>query len=107
MQNSSISTYYNSVDFISSYNKKSASFHGVGGDFNYNNSQYKLTYEYGTIYTKQPPMSEDAKREKLHLKYGYSLNNYKINLNYINIINDDQTITDNGRAYAQQSTFSR
>ncbi|MFT5835771.1 MAG: hypothetical protein ACI9RG_000664 [Sulfurimonas sp.] len=105
--NSSITTYYENKNFNASVQKDDSVVYGVGAAINYENSQYKLTYEYGDTNTKQPPLSEDLKTEKLFLKYGYTFNDtFKANINYINIINDNIAITDNGRAYGAGLTYN-
>ena len=103
---SSISTYYEDKTFSNSTQKKDGTVYGVGADIHYNNSTYKLTYESGDTNTKQPPLQKDLKVDKLFLKYGYRFNNdFMINLNYINILNDNIAITDEGKAYGVGLTY--
>jgi len=97
---SSIVTYAESKDFKNSVQKDDGVVYGIGADIHYDNSAYKFTYEYGDTNTKQPPLKEDLRTDKLFLKYSYDFqNNFELNVNYINILNDNIAITDGGQAY--------
>ncbi len=97
---SSIVTYAESKDFKNSVQKEDGVVYGIGADIHYDNSAYKFTYEYGDTNTKQPPLKEDLRTDKLFLKYSYDFqNNFELNVNYINILNDNIAITDGGQAY--------
>ncbi len=104
---SSLSTYFESKDFTNSKQKKDGVVYGVGADIHYNNSKYKFAYEHGDTNTKQPPLKKDLKFDKLFLKYGYKFNDsLEMNVNYINILNDNLAITDNGRVYGLGATYT-
>nr|WP_321267350.1 hypothetical protein [uncultured Sulfurimonas sp.] len=97
---SSISTYYENKTFTSSLQKKDGVVYGIGADVHIDNSEYKAAYEYATTNTKQPPLDKNLNLEKLFLRYGYSFNDkFQVNFNYINIIDDNIAITDNGKTY--------
>jgi len=103
---SSIITYVESKDFENSVQKEDGIVYGIGADIHYDNSAYKFAYEYGDTHTKQPPLKEDLKTNKLFLKYNYDLqNNFEFNLNYINILNDNIAITDGGQTYGAGITY--
>ena len=103
---SSIITYVESKDFENSVQKEDGIVYGIGADIHYDNSAYKFAYEYGDTNTKQPPLKEDLKTNKLFLKYNYDLqNNFEFNLNYINILNDNIAITDGGQTYGAGITY--
>ena len=94
---SSIVTYVENKNFENSVQKEDSIVYGIGADIHYDNSAYKITYEYGDTNTKQPPLKEDLRTDKLFLKYSYALqNDFKFNINYINILNDNIAITDGG-----------
>ncbi len=104
---SSLSTYYESKKFSNSTQKEDGVVYGVGADIHYKNSKYKLAYEHGDTNTKQPPLKEDLKFDKLFLKYAYEFNeDFEANINYINILNDNIAITDNGAGYGLGLTYN-
>jgi len=97
---SSISTFYENKFFSNSKQKDKGDTYGVGIDIHYDNSAYKIIYENGYTNTIKPPLKENLKTDKLFLKYVYKFNdNIKMNLNYINILNDNIAITSGGKAY--------
>jgi hypothetical protein len=103
---SSIVAYVESKDFENSIQKKDGKVYGIGADIHHANSAYKLTYEYGDIHTKKPPLKEDLKTNKLFLKYSYDFqNDFLFNINYINILNDNIAITDGGQSYGAGVTY--
>ncbi len=104
---SSIVTYVESKDFENSVQKEDGIVYGIGADIHYDNSAYKLTYEYGDTNTKQPPLKEDLRTDKLFLKYSYALqNDLEFNINYINILNDNIAITDGGQTYGAGLSYN-
>ncbi len=104
---SSVSTYYENRTFTNSKQKKDGVVYGVGADIHHNSSEYKFAYEHGHTNTKQPPLNEDLKIDKLYLKYAHTFNDsYKINVNYINILNDNIAITDNGKVFGAGITYN-
>jgi len=97
---SSIVSYIESKNFDHSLQKEDGKVYGIGADIHLDHSEYRFAYEYGDTHTKQPPLKEDLKTNKLFLKYSYDLkNNFKLNINYINILNDNIAITDGGQSY--------
>ena len=97
---SSVITYIESRDFDNSVQKEDAKIYGIGADIHYVHSEYRFAYEHGDTNTKQPPLKEDLRTDKLYLKYSYDFqNNFKFNLNYLNILNDNIAITDGGQTY--------
>ncbi len=97
---SSVSTYLESKSFTNSKQKEDGITYGVGADMHYKDSAYKITYEHTDTNTKQPPLPYDLKIDKLFLKYGYEFNDtFRVNLNYISILNDNLAITDGGNIY--------
>ena len=103
---SSVSTYFENKSFSNSIQKNNAKVYGVGVDIHHDNSAYKFTYEHGDTKTKQPPLNKDLKIDKIFLKYTYKIDNtFELNLNYINILNDNIAITDNGKAYGAGLTY--
>ena len=97
---SSIVTYIESKDFDNSVQKEDGKIYGIGADIHLDHSEYRFAYEHGDTNTKQPPLKEDLITDKLFLKYSYDFqNNFKFNLNYINILNDNIAITDGGQTY--------
>jgi len=97
---SSVVTYVESKSFENSVQKEDGIVYGIGADIHLDNSAYKLAYEYGDTNTKQPPLKEDLRTDKLFLKYSYDLqNDFEFNANYINILNDNIAITDGGQTY--------
>ena len=103
---SSIVTYVESKDFENSVQKDDGIVYGIGADIHLDNSAYKLAYEYGDTNTKQPPLKEDLRTDKLFLRYHYDLqNDLEFNINYINILNDNIAITDGGQTYGAGATY--
>jgi hypothetical protein len=103
---SSIVTYAESKNFENSVQKEDGIVYGIGADIHHDNSAYKLAYEYGDTNTKQPPLKEDLRTDKLFLKYSYTLqNDLEFNINYINILNDNIAITDGGQTYGAGATY--
>ncbi len=97
---SSIVTYIESKDFDNSVQKEDGKIYGIGADIHLDHSEYRFAYEHGDTNTKQPPLKEDLITDKLFLKYNYNFqNNFKFNLNYINILNDNIAITDGGQTF--------
>jgi len=104
---SSIVTYVESKSFENSVQKEDGVVYGIGADIHYDNSAYKLAYEYGDTNTKQPPLKEDLRTDKLFLKYSYALqNDLEFNINYINILNDNIAITDGGQTYGAGLSYN-
>ena len=103
---SSVVSYVESKSFKNSVQKEDAVVYGIGADIHYENSAYKLTYEYGYTHTIQPPLSENLRTDKLFLKYSYDFeNDFEFNMNYINILNDNIAITDGGQVYGLGVTY--
>ncbi len=103
---SSIVTYVESKNFTNSVQKEDGVVYGIGADIHHDNSAYKLAYEYGDTNTKQPPLKEDLRTDKLFLKYAYDFqDDLEFNLNYINILNDNIAITDGGKTYGAGITY--
>jgi hypothetical protein len=95
-----VSAYYENKDYSNSLQKEDGRVYGIGADIHYNNSEYKITYEDGKANTKQPPLSKDLENKKLFLRYAHNfVNKISFNINYINILNDNIAITDNGKTY--------
>jgi len=104
---SSIVTYVESKNFKNSVQKEDGKVYGIGADIHYDNSAYKITYEYGDINTKQPPLKDDLRTNKLFLKYSYNFqNNFTFNVNYINVLHDNIAITDGGQAFGAGLTYN-
>jgi hypothetical protein len=96
-----IHSYYESKSFKNSVQKNDGNVIGLGANIMLDKSSYKFTYEHGDTNTKKPPMKKDLRVDKLFLKYAYTINDYfKININYINILNDNIAPTAHGKAYA-------
>jgi len=103
---SSATTYFEHKTFSHSLQKEDGNIYGVGADIHYGNSEYKFVYEYGDTNTRQPPLKEDLKTQKLFLRYMYRFNDtVMMNMNYIKILNDNIAITDNGTAYGAGITY--
>ena len=96
---SSVSTYYENRTYYNSIQKEDAFTYGVGADIHHNSSAYKLAYEYAQANTKQPPLTKDLINRKIFLRYRYGFKGLKLNINYINILNDNIAITSGGRVY--------
>ena len=47
--------------------------YGVGADIHHKNSEYRVTYEYATSDTIQPPLDKNLKNNKLFTKYSFNL----------------------------------
>jgi hypothetical protein len=103
---SSATTYFEHRTFSHSVQKEDGNVYGVGADIHYNASEYKFVYEYGDTNTRQPPLKEDLKTQKLFLRYMYSFNDVvTMNMNYIKILDDNIAITDNGTVYGAGVTY--
>ena len=103
---SSIVTYIESKDFDNSVQKEDGKVYGIGADIHLDHSEYRFAYEYGDTNTKQPPLKEDLRTDKLFLKYSYDFqNNFEFNVNHINILNDNIAITDGGKTYGVGITY--
>ena len=103
---SSIVSYVEHKNFKNSVQKEEGNVYGFGADIHHERSAYKFAYEYGYTNTKQPPLKEDLQTNKLFLKYSYDFqNDFKFNMNYINILNDNIAITDGGQAYGLGVTY--
>lgn len=103
---SSISTYYELRDFSNSVQKYDGSLYGIGADIHYKDSEFRLAYEKGDARTKQPPLTEDLKNEKLYLRYGHVINDtFSLNANYINVLHDNMVPTDKSIAYGLGTTY--
>jgi hypothetical protein len=103
---SSIITYVESKNFENSVQKEDGKIYGIGADIHIDFSEYRFAYEHGDTHTKQPPLKEDLKTDKLFLRYSYDLqNNFEFNVNHINIIDDNIAITDGGKAYGAGLTY--
>lgn len=97
---SSITTYYENIDFKNSVQKNSGNLIGIGGDIHIDNSEFRFAYEYAKTNTKQPPLQDNLKTQKMFLQYGYSFQNaLSLNFNYINILNDNIAPTAHGKVY--------
>ncbi|HIP18674.1 MAG TPA: hypothetical protein EYG78_04990 [Sulfurovum sp.] len=103
---SSVLTYAEYKNFENSVQKEDGVVYGVGADIHVDQSAYRFAYEYGNTNTKQPPLKEDLRTDKLFLKYSYDLqNNFEFNVNYINILGDNIAITDGGQTYGLGLTY--
>jgi hypothetical protein len=103
---SSIITYAENKNFENSIQKEDGKIYGIGADIHINFSEYRFAYEHGDTNTKQPPLKEDLKTDKLFLRYSYNLqNDFEFNVNYINILNDNIAITDGGQSYGAGVTY--
>jgi len=97
---SSVSTYYENLTFKNSKQKEDAFVYGIGADVHYSGSKYKVAFEHSKANTKQPPLKKDLVTDKLFMRYAYEFSDaFEVNLNYINILNDNIAITDEGKAY--------
>jgi len=103
---SSFSTYYENKTFKNSVQKERANVYGVDADIHHSNSEYKLRYEYGKTDTIRPRLSEDLRIQKLFLRYGYDINNFQININYINILSDNIAITNHGKTFGAGVSYN-
>ena len=104
-----ISSYYESYNFTDSTIKEKGYALGFIGSHKSENSFYKLGYEYE--YTQSTPAfhakNGDFKIHKLYSKYAYSASpKWKINLNYINVLDDNIAPTSNGSIYGLRVTYS-
>jgi len=105
--NTDIETYYEHLEFKNSLQKNSSNIFGVGGTLKLDNSTYKLFYEKAKTDTKQPPLKDDLKIEKLYAKYNYKINDkWGVNLNYLNVVDDNIAPTAHGQAYGIGATFN-
>jgi len=105
--NTDIETYYEHLEFKNSIQKNSSNIFGVGGTLKLDNSTYKLFYEKAKTDTKQPPLKDDLKIEKLYAKYNYKINDkWGVNLNYLNVVDDNIAPTAHGQAYGIGATFN-
>jgi hypothetical protein len=104
---SSATLYLEHKNFSNSVQKKDGVVAGVGADVHFKDSAYKVNYEYGKTATKQPPLEDDLRTQKLFARYGYTLNKtLAFNLNAIKILRDNIAITDGGVAYGAGLSFS-
>ena len=62
---SSFTSYFENKTFNNSVQKYDAKVYGIGADIHNDKSEYKFAYEYGNTNTKQPPLKEDLKTQKL------------------------------------------
>ncbi len=101
-----IKAYYESLDFTNSKQKEYGYRVGGGADISVNNSTYQFIYEHGSSHTKKPPLSEDLEIDKLFLKYNYNFkNNWHVNVNYINVLQDNIAPTAHGSVYGLGTTY--
>ena len=97
---SSVNTYYENINFKNSVQKTGGNLLGVGGDIHIENSAFKFAYEYANTQTKQPPLDDDLRTQKIFLKYCYSFENaLSLNINYINVLEDNIAPTVHGEVY--------
>ena len=97
---SSVTTYYENTSFKNSVQKTQGNRVGVGGDIHVDASEYKFVYEYANTQTKQPPLRDDLRTEKLYLRYSYKFENaLSLNANYINVLSDNIAPTAHTVAY--------
>lgn len=98
---SSVSLYGESKEFTNSVQKYDGRIYGVGADVHYGDSAYKVTYEMGETRTKQPPLKENLRTQKIFAKYAYEFTkSLSLNVNYIKILQDNIAITDGGQTFA-------
>ena len=103
---SSVGTYVESKTFTNSVQKEAGNIYGVSADIHVDHSEYKFAYEHGYTNTKQPPLKENLKTDKLFLKYNYDFQNaFALNINYIQVLQDNIAITDNGKTYGVGLTY--
>jgi len=104
---SSASTYYENKTFKNSVQKEDGYVYGVGADIHYNNSAFKIAYEYGYTTTKQPPLQEDLNTKKIFFKYAYQFDRkFSLNVNYIGILEDNIAETDGGVTFGGGGTYT-
>ena len=95
-----ISLYGESYKFTNSTIKKSSVARGFIADVKDGSSHYKVGYEHEMIDTKQPPLQDDFKISKLYIKYDYKFSeSWKLNINYIKVLNDNIFQTLEGAIY--------
>jgi opacity protein-like surface antigen len=103
---SSVVSYIEHKEFKNSVQKEAGEIYGFGADIHHEQSAYRFAYEYGYTRTKQPPLPEDLQTSKLFLKYSYDFqNDFKLNMNYIQVLHDNIAITDGGQAYGLGLTY--
>ncbi|MDD2791525.1 MAG: hypothetical protein PHU40_12795 [Sulfurimonas sp.] len=97
---SSITTYYENLEFKNSKRKTDRTVLGFGGDIHVDNSEYRFVYEHTDTNTFQPPLQDDLHVDKLFLRYGYDFKNgLHANINYINVLHDNIVPTAHGQSY--------
>jgi hypothetical protein len=104
---SSLETYIQTMQFTNSVQKEDAMVYGILADIHHERSEYKVAYELGQTNTKQPPLKEDLRTDKLFAKYNHSFENgFEANLNYINILNDNIAITNGGKTFGAGVSYN-
>ena len=103
---SSVGTYIENKIFKNSVQKENGNIYGLSADIHVDHSEYKFAYEHGNTDTKQPPLKENLRTDKLFLKYNYDFQNaFAFNVNYIHVLHDNIAITDNGKTYGAGLTY--
>ena len=97
---SSLQAYVENLNFDHSKQKIRGNVYGVGADMHYGTSEVRFAYEYGKTETKQPPLHDDLRVQKLFFLYKYAMSEqFALNLNYLSVLEDNIAITDGGDVY--------
>lgn len=97
---SSVTSYYESLNFKNSKQKTDGAAIGIGADIHVDDSEYRFAYEHTDTNTLQPPVKDNLHVDKLFLRYGYNFQNgLYLNLNYMNVLHDNIVPTAHGQAY--------
>ncbi len=104
---SSLQAYFENLNFEHSKQKISGKVYGIGADMHYGVSEVRFAYEYGKTKTKQPPLDDDLRVEKLFFLYKYTMSEqFALNLNYLTVLEDNIAITDGGDVYGAGVSYS-
>jgi hypothetical protein len=104
---SSLSTFFQTMEFKNSDQKTDGKRFGVGGDLHQGSNEYRFLYTGTKTKTIQPPVPNDLYVNKIYLRYGYDFkNSVKINLNYINVLRDNIVSTDGGKVYGAGLSYA-
>jgi hypothetical protein len=97
---SSLSTFYQNMEFKNSKQKTDGKTFGLGADIHVDESEYRFVFTNTYTNTRQPPLNKDLEVQKLYLRYGYIFDeSFKVNLNYINVLKDNIVSTAHGEVY--------
>ena len=90
---------YTYLDFKNSKQKDNGNNFSIKGDFEDKKNHLELFYSYAKTNTKQPPLSDDLKVDKISARYRYTLNKKnKFNFSYL-YVKDNLAPTDGGNIY--------